>query len=183
MDYDQRKKFGFWIKSIRMGKNIKIPDLVKKLGYYSKGTITSVEGGRTCIPFEYIHPWAEVLGINPQDIVEKIQEFEPERYERFVRLERNFFIDFTNRIMSPTLPGGKFTSYILSDLAKFIEALGQSDKRLHNPTKTMRNEPFNNKLSLYPNPPINNRQQFLFDRRILADDTQTGNERVYLGGN
>jgi len=120
---NKRQEFGYWIKSVRNGKGFTLRRVSESLGYKSRGTIVGVETGYTCLPMDKIHPLARIYDLPLEDLLEKIQECEPELYRKYTTLSRQIIGDFTRKVAG--LHNSRYKTgedpdpdpeYILSDL-------------------------------------------------------------------
>jgi transcriptional regulator with XRE-family HTH domain len=113
IDVEKRKEFGEWLRSVRKRKDLSLNGAARRLGYATKGTLIGIECGQASIPVEKVHPIAELYGIDLQVLLDKLKECEPDLYEKFVSLERNFFQDFTRRLETlRTSTGGRSSSIV-----------------------------------------------------------------------
>ncbi len=95
---EKRKEFGRYIQEMRESKGISKRRAAAALGYKGLGTIHSVEQGINPLPVEKIYPLARIYEVDVGGIIEKLKECEPELYEKFVSLEKDFFDEFTRRV-------------------------------------------------------------------------------------
>jgi transcriptional regulator with XRE-family HTH domain len=92
-------EIGRYIKAAREKRGLSKFKASLALGYKSDGTINAIEQGRMPIPVEKIHAVADLYGIELEDLLDKLQECEPELYAKYVTLERAFYRSFTGSIM------------------------------------------------------------------------------------
>jgi len=108
----RRKEFGDWIKEKRYKTNLSLWDASVKLGYKSRGTLANMECGRGALPIERIFDLADLYEIDLDDILDKLEECEPELHDRFMGLRARFLQHFT-RDLTHTLEmaaGGRKTT-------------------------------------------------------------------------
>lgn len=95
----RRAEFAKYIKDIRERRGLSKFKASVALGYRSDGVINQIEQGRAPIPVEKIHAIADLYGIELEELLDKLQECEPELYAKYVTLERAFFQRFTATMM------------------------------------------------------------------------------------
>ena len=101
-----REGFGRYIRAIRESKGMSRLKLARVLGYTSEGTIHSVEFGRTPLPIDKIHPLAEVLGIDLEELLRKLEECEPELHAKYQTLKKSILRQFMDRFLGKGTAGG-----------------------------------------------------------------------------
>ena len=84
-----RKSFGEYIRSIRIGEGLTLQRAAEQLGYKTIGTLANVERGITPLPVEKIHPIARVYKVEVEEILEQLKECEPELYRKYILLEKD----------------------------------------------------------------------------------------------
>lgn len=99
VDIGKRKAFGLWLRSMRKDKRLSLREASLALGYSSNGTWVNVECGITALPVEKIDAVATVLDIDLNVMLDKLQECEPDLYQKYTTLEGIFFRKFTSSIM------------------------------------------------------------------------------------
>jgi len=99
MNEDKRLEFGRYIREARQKRGLSKFKASKALGYKTDGVINQVEQGKCPIPIDKIHPYARVLNIDPQELLDKIQECEPELFVKYLRLEKDIIEHFSARVM------------------------------------------------------------------------------------
>jgi len=95
---DKRKKFGRYIRSLREARGMSKRQVAIKLGYKGTGTTHLVEQGFTPLPVEKIHPIARLYKVDVEEILEKLKEYEPDLYAKYMTLEKDFSDYLLNQV-------------------------------------------------------------------------------------
>jgi len=94
-----RGDLGRWLKAKREAKGLSIRKASELLGYPTMGMLNSLEYSKGNLPVEKIHPIAEAYGIPIDEMLEKIREYEPDLFEKYMTLKKQFYSDFSRRVM------------------------------------------------------------------------------------
>jgi len=155
MDLKKRREFGEWIKDKRRERGLTLQELSESLGYNSRGTIGGVEAGQMPLPIEKVFKAAELLNIPMREFLGKLQECEPELYDKYEALEQGFEKTLFQKIRSYGRAKGAESAYhhqqkgkesegkerkqyyILSDAIKRIIDLRKRTETIVNNTQSM----------------------------------------------
>ena len=86
---EKRKKFGEYIRSIRLERGLSQQKVSEKLGYKTLGVLHGVERGLSPLPIDKIHPLAKLYNMDVEEMLEQLKECEPELYNKYMTLERD----------------------------------------------------------------------------------------------
>jgi transcriptional regulator with XRE-family HTH domain len=92
------KELGNRIKNLRKDAGLSKPKASKLLGYKSNGTIDSIEQGKSSIPVDKIPQIAKLYNVPIDDFLEIIKEFDPQTYNRYMRLKKCLWEEFLDKI-------------------------------------------------------------------------------------
>jgi transcriptional regulator with XRE-family HTH domain len=102
-----RKEFGSYIKGIRNKRGLSQHKLSALLGYKSNGTLNALEQGFAPLPLEKIHPLIAVLGISLGDLLARLRDCEPELYDRYMLIKKQFTDEIMDNLRTNLLGGEK----------------------------------------------------------------------------
>lgn len=108
---ESRFKFGRYMKELRLRKGLSKKRASIALGYKSDGMINTIEQGFGPIPIEKIHPISRLYDIDPDEIIEKLRDCEPELHEKYMQLQRDISRHLVDRI-------GKIESHEKAEIAR-----------------------------------------------------------------
>jgi len=95
----ERKMFGSWIREKRKEAGYSVPEAARKIGF-SIGRLKQIECGYDPIPLMRLFDIIKIYEIDLEELLERLQAWEPELYEKFIFLERKFLELFVNRYTS-----------------------------------------------------------------------------------
>lgn len=85
----KRAYFGKWLQEKRLERGLTQGQVAQKLEL--SGKIVSLwEGGFTAVPIERIFSLVEIYDIDMKELLEKLKEYEPDIYSRFMMLKKGF---------------------------------------------------------------------------------------------
>lgn len=120
----KRYEFGKYMKAWRVAAGLTLHGAASVLGYKSIGTINNVEQGLTPVPVEKLHPLIKLYSLDPVDFLTKLADCEPELYERYMTLRRQFEDEFMSNLRT-NLFGGR-TDQVKAGEARHHGAFGLS---------------------------------------------------------
>lgn len=102
---ENRRKFGKWLQEQRLTAGYSQVQVAKILDFNTRGNVVGYENGNAPVPLERIFDFAETYGIDIEDILDKLAEYEPNLYRRFCDLEDRYFGHFLNKFKGTSRNG------------------------------------------------------------------------------
>lgn len=84
-----RNAFGAWMKAKRRENRLTLHQVSQDLGYKSHGTLNGIEMGLQPLPVEKIHPLCKLYEIALGEMLDKLEEYEPELFLKYTTLEND----------------------------------------------------------------------------------------------
>lgn len=102
---ENRRKFGKWLQEQRLAVGYSQAQTAKILDFNTRANVVGYENGNAPVPLERIFDFAEAYGIDIEDILDKLAEYEPQLYRRFCDLEDRFFGHFLSKFKGTSRHG------------------------------------------------------------------------------